>query len=149
MGSRYFPWLLVLFGLFVFRVLAQLVQSLHPVAVLPPFGAWHGGVMAYPLLVVLQVVVIVALAIILWRVRADAILPRRWKYRVCFTLGGVYFAFMSFRLLAGLTFLADNPWFSRSLPAIFHVVLATFILLFGCYMYRRSVSCDGNGRGND
>lgn len=84
MGGRYFPWLLVLFGLFVFRVLAQLVQSVTPVPLLPPFGAGHGAVMPYPLLVVLQVVIVVALAIILWRVRADAIVPRRWKFRVCF-----------------------------------------------------------------
>ncbi len=138
MGARYFPWLLVLFGIFVFRVLAQLVQSVYPVPFLPPFGAWHGAVMAYPLLVVFQLVIIGALAVILWRVRSDAIVPRRWKYRVCFTLGGLYFWFMAFRLIAGLTFLSDNPWFARSLPAFFHVVLASFILLFGRYVYERS-----------
>ena len=138
MGRRYFPWLLVLFGLFVLRVLGQLVQSVYPVPFLPPFGAWHGAVMPYSLLVIIQVVVIAVLTIIIWRVRSDAIVPNRWKYRVCFTLGGMYFTFMAFRLFAGLTFFSDNLWFSMSLPAFFHVVLATFILLFGCYIYGRS-----------
>lgn len=137
MGRRYFPWLLVLLGLFVFRTLAQLVQSVYPVPFLPPFGAWHGAVMPYPLLVIIQVVIIVALTIILWRVRSDAIVPSQWKYRVCFILGGIYFSFMAFRLFAGLTFLSDHPWYSRSLPAFFHVVLASFILLLGRYIYGR------------
>lgn len=147
MGDRYFPWLLVLFGLFVFRVLAQLVQSVTPVPLLPPFGAWHGAVMPYPLLVSFQLVVVVALAIVLWRVRGGAIVPRRWKYRVCFTLGGMYFCFMAFRLFAGLTLLSDTPWFAMTLPAFFHVVLAAFILLLGGYLYARSNAVmvrDGN-----
>ena len=138
MGSRYFPWLLVLFGLFALRVLAQFVQSIYPLPFLPPFEAWHGAVMPYPLLVFIQVVIIVMLTISLWRVRSDAIVPRRWKYRVCFTLGGMYFSLMTFRLFAGLTFLSDHPWFSKGLPAFFHVVLATFILLLGRYIYGRS-----------
>ena len=137
MCRRYFPWLLVLLGLFVLRALAQLVQAVYPVPFLPPFGAWHGAVMPYPLLVIIQVVVIVALTIVLWRVRSDAIVPSQWKYRVCFILGGIYFSFMAFRLFAGLTFLSDHPWFSKSLPAFFHVVLASFILLLGGYIYGR------------
>lgn len=138
MGSRYFPWLLVLFGLFVFRVLAQFVQSIHPVQILPPFEAWHGAVLPYPLLVIFQMIIIVVLTIVLLRVRSDAIVPSQWKYWVCFTLGGLYFSFMAFRLFAGLTFLSDNLWYSNSLPALFHIVLATFILLFGRYIYQRS-----------
>ena len=77
MAGRYFPWLLVLFGFFVFRVLAQLVQSVYPVPFLPPFGAWHGAVIPYPRLVIFQLVIIVALTISLWRVRSDAIVPSR------------------------------------------------------------------------
>ncbi len=138
MGNRYFPWLLILFAMFVFRMLAQLVQSVYPVPILPPFGAWHGAVMPYPLLFTIQLVITVILTIVLWRVRSDAIVASPWKYRVCLTLGGTYFSFMAFRLFAGLTFLSDNLWFSKSLPAFFHVVLATFIFLLGRYIYERS-----------
>jgi sterol desaturase/sphingolipid hydroxylase (fatty acid hydroxylase superfamily) len=136
MGRRYFPWMLALAGLFVLRVLAQLIQAIHPVSFLPPFHVWHGAVLPYPLLVASQVAVILVLASLLWRVRTDAISPSPWKYWVCFMLGGAYFSFMGFRLFAGLTFLADHPWFSKSLPAFFHVVLATFVLMLGHYLYK-------------
>ena len=140
MGRRYFPWMSALAGLFVLRVLAQLILAIHPLAFLPPFQAWHGAVLPYPLLVASQVAIMLVLGSVLWRVRTDAISPRPWKYRMCFTLGGIYFAFMAFRLLAGLTFLAENPWFSKSLPAFFHVVLATFVLMLGHYIYKRGAA---------
>ena len=132
--------MLGLAGLFVFRVLAQLIQAVHPVYFLPPFNAWHGAVMPYALFVVSLAVVILLLAIALWRVRSDAIFPSPWKYRTCFTLGGFYFVFMAFRLIAGLTFLADHPWFSKSLPAFFHVVLASFIVVLGYHIYRKAAN---------
>ncbi len=137
MGRRYFPWMLTLAGLFVLRVLAQLIQALHPVWFLPPFQAWHGAVLPYPLLVASQAAVMLVLARVLWRVRTEAISPSPWKYRTCFAIGGIYFAFMGFRLFAGLTLLADHPWYSKSLPAFFHVVLATFILMLGHYIYKK------------
>ena len=52
-------------------------------------------------------------------------------------LGGVYFTVMAFRLFAGLTLLTEHSWFAASLPALFHIVLATFILTLGHYLYRR------------
>ncbi len=142
---RYFSWMLVLAGLFGLRVLAQLIQAIYPLSFMPPFHAWHGAVMPYPVLVVWQLVVILVMAAVLLRVRADAVVPRRWKYRVCFSLGGLYFAFMAFRLIAGLTFLTDHPWFSKSLPAFFHVVLASFILLLGHYIYQKEANIPSDG----
>ena len=92
--------------------------------------------MPYPVLLTTQVAVIALLLRVLFLVRANAVRPASWKHNACFILGGVYFAVMAFRLVAGLTFLADVEWFSHTLPALFHVVLTTFILLFGHYLYR-------------
>ena len=111
MAHRHVVWLLVLAGLFVSRVLAQLIQAVQPVSFLPPFQAWHGAVLPYPALLASQLFIMLILAIVLFRVQSDAISPSRWKYRVCFTLGGIYFVFMAFRLVSGLTLLADHPWF--------------------------------------
>ena len=140
MRHRYFLLMLLFAGLFVFRVLAQLTQAIHPVSFLPPFQAWHGATLPYPLLGALQVGIIVVLVNVLWRVRTDIISHRPWKYRVWFALGGIYFASMAVRLFAGLTFLADHPWFSKSLPAFFHVVLAIFILILGHYIYSKATN---------
>jgi len=145
MSYRYFSWMVLLAGLFALRVFAQLTQAVYPLSFMPPFQAWHGAVMPYPVLVVSQIVVIFVMAAVLLRVKVDAVVPRRWKYRVCFSLGGLYFAFMAFRLIAGLTFLTDHPWFSKSLPAFFHVVLASFILLLGHYIYQMAANTPSDG----
>ncbi len=133
--QRYLPWMVALAALFVLRVLAQAVQWAGPVPFLPPFDTWQGSGLPYPALLASQVVIIVLLARALVVVRSGSIRPASWKHRACFVLGGAYFAAMAFRLVAGLTFFSDVGWFAESLPAFFHLVLATFVLLFGHYVY--------------
>lgn len=127
----------MLTALFVLRVCAQLVQALYPVGWIPEFEAWQSGVLPYPVLLAGQFGIIGLMSIVLHRVRNGAIRARPWKYRVCLVFGGAYFALMAFRWLAGLTFLADQAWFAKSLPAFFHLVLASFILLLGLHIRRR------------
>ncbi len=134
--SRYLPWMAALTALFVLRVLAQAVQWVGPVPFLPSFDAWQGSALPYPLLLTTQVAIIALLGRVLFLVRAEAVRPASWKHNACFILGGAYFAVMAIRLVAGLTLLSDVEWFARSLPALFHVVLATFVLLLGHYLYR-------------
>lgn len=133
--QRYLPWMLALAALFVLRVLAQAVQWAGPVPFLPPFDTWQGSGLPYPALLASQVLIIALLARALAVVRSGSITPATWKHRACFVLGGAYFAATAFRLAAGLTFLSDVGWFAESLPALFHLVLATFVLLFGHYVY--------------
>ena len=131
---RHFPLMLLLTGLFILRVAAQLVQAVHQVPFLPSFAAWQGSNIPYPALLGLQVCIVGVLIVVLWRVKADAIAPRPWQHQACFALGGLYFALMAFRLIAGLTFLTEYAWFAKSLPALFHVILASLILTLGHYL---------------
>ncbi len=140
MGHRHFRWLLFLTGLFALRVVGQLVQTIGPVSFLPPFDAFQGSTLPYAALLAAQLAIIAAQIEILRRVRNGAIRPRAWQQRACFALGGAYFAVMAFRLVAGWTFLADVAWFSKSIPAFFHVVLASFLLTLGHYVRRRSIA---------
>ena len=133
--QRYLPWMLALAALFVLRVLAQAVQWAGPVPFLPSFDTWQGSGLPYPALLASQVLIVGLLARALVVVRSRSMRPATWKHRACFVLGGAYFAAMAFRLAAGLTFLSDVGWFAESLPALFHLVLATFVLLFGHYVY--------------
>ena len=133
--ERYLPWLAALAVLFALRVLAQAVQWLGPVPLLPPFDAWQGSGLPYPALLASQAAIIALLVRALLLVRSQSVRPATWKHRACFVLGGAYFGAMAFRLAAGLTFLADVEWFAQSLPALFHLVLASFVLLFGRYVY--------------
>ena len=128
----------MLAGLFALRVAGQLVQAVYEVPFLPPFEEWQGLATPYAVLLSVQAVVIVVAAVVLRRVRADSMAPRRWKYQGCYVVGGVYFAVMAFRLTAGQTFLTEYDWFAKWLPAFFHLVLASFLLLLGHYLHSRA-----------
>ena len=127
----------VLTAVFVLRVCAQLLQALYPVGWIPEFEDWQSGALPYPILLAGQFGIIGLMSFVLHRVRNGTIRARPWKYRVCLVFGGVYFAVMAFRWLAGLTFMAEQAWFAKSLPAFFHLVLASFILLLGLHIRRR------------
>ena len=140
MGRRYLPWMLLLAGLFGLRVAAQLAQAAYEVPFLPPFDDWQGSVIPYPALLATQAGILAAMAVVIARVRTDAIAPRPWKRQACFAVGGAYFGVMAFRLVAGLTFLSDYAWFAQTLPAFFHIVLAAFVLTLGRYLSKRASS---------
>lgn len=134
-NRRYVMGLTILLCLFTFRVTAQLIQFVFELPFLPSFHVWHSGALPYPALVASQFVIIGILIVITDRVRKDNFTSSPWKYRSCFVGGGAYFSIMAFRTFAGLTFFAGHPWFSKTLPALFHIVLACFLLLLGHYFY--------------
>ena len=143
LSQRYLPWMLALAALFVLRVLAQAVQWAGPVPFLPPLDAWQGSGLPYPALLASQLLIVALLVRALLVVRSQSVRSASWKHRACFILGGAYFAAMAFRLVAGLTFLSGVEWFAQSLPALFHLVLATFVLLFGHYIYSAGRNAGG------
>ena len=51
-------------------------------------------------------------------------------------LGGVYFAAMVTRLRLGSTVLAEGSWLAGPLTTAFHLVLATYVLLYGHFHWR-------------
>ena len=149
MGRRYVPWMLLLAGLFGLRVAAQLAQAVYEVPFLPPFDDWQGSVIPYPALLPTQAGILVAMAVVIARVRTDTIAPRPWKRQACFAIGGPYLAVMAFRLVAGLTFLSDYAWFAQTLPAFFHMVLAAFVLTLGRYLSKRASSGESSGAAGE
>lgn len=50
--------------------------------------------------------------------------------------GGIYFTTMLVRLVLGLTILSTNRWFSSILPTMFHLVLASYLLVYGHFHFR-------------
>ena len=135
-GSSHVVLLWVFSTLFAFRVAAQLVQHASPIGVLPPFEAWQGSSLRYPVLLTTQLVILAALVL-----GATAVTRRARANRQIgawlLALGSVYFVSMSARLVLGLTLLAQVSWFAKSLPALFHMVLAGYILTLGHYHWAR------------
>ncbi len=122
-----------LLAAFLLRVLAQLMQFYSDVAWLPPFEAWAAGGLPYPLLVGLQIIIITVAVDVIRKLARNALSPQRKWAIFFFAAGGLYFIAMAARLVAGVTILADIPWFAASLPSAFHLVLAGFILTLGRY----------------
>ena len=132
---RYAGVLWLLTGLFAFRVAAQ-PAALAFDRLLPSFSSWDGGVLPYPVLLVTQLVILGWLARTAWRFSTGRITPRPSIGRAALAFGGVYFGATSLRLLLGATVLGDVRWFASSLPAFFHLVLATYLLLYGyCHVH--------------
>jgi hypothetical protein len=137
-SQRYAPWLWLLLGLFVLRVLAQPLALQVDAPLLPRFESWHSGVLPYPVLVLTQLIIVLWLARTSWTFTTGAVAPRAGIGTAAIAFGAVYFAAMTARLLLGATVLADQRWFASPLPTFFHLVLAAFLLLYGHFHWRYS-----------
>lgn len=132
--------------LFCFRVIAQLLQVWRPVPFLPPFDTWTSGAVPYWLLVVAQVVILAVGLRVILRLSQGVVRPSATTGTLLLVLGGLYFGAMWARLLIGLTVAPDHFWFGATLPTLFHLVLASFILIYGQF-HRTGASVGAAFRG--
>ena len=119
--------LTVLTVLFALRVLGQALQELFGLRGLALDAAWDGGLLPYGLLLPAQVIILAGMAHASWRPPLLGVEAGRLLRLV----GALYAAVMAARLLLGATLLTDMAWFAAWLPALFHLVLACFVILLG------------------
>ena len=131
LARRYALALGLLTVLFAFRVIAQLVQFWYPVDFLPAFNRWHSEVLPYHWLVVTQVMILWMCLGVIWRLMNNRVIPSSRKGHLLSVLGLIYFGGMCIRLLVGATVAKEHDWFGAALPTVFHLVLASFVILFG------------------
>lgn len=131
--KSFLPYLIILLGLFVFRVLAQLLQYKFNLSFLPPFQSWDSGTLPYGILIALQLTVVFVLSKTIYKIALHKVKPNLKTVYIFVTLGTLYFAIMLFRLIAGLTLLHDLKWFLYPIPSFFHLILASFLILFGYF----------------
>jgi len=131
-------WALTL--LFLLRVLGQAVQFWAPQPFLPDFGRFQGSNLPYGVLLGCQLVILLLMAGISWRVGAGSLAPARRAGVVLAWLGAVYMAVAVIRLAIGLSVPGAHAWFKAWLPALFHVVLAAFVAALGVYHLSASPS---------
>lgn len=137
-AQPYAKWLWLFASLFAFRVIAQLAALLFKPNFLPAFESWHGGVLPYPLLLSTQILIFIWLVWTAWQFTQSSIYPRRRLGMVVVALASLYFLVMLIRLLLGLTILSEHRWFASYLPAFFHLVLASYLFLYGHFHFRHS-----------
>ena len=137
--SDYTTWLWLFSCLLLLRVLGQLVVVLRAPRWLPPMDQWQSGLLPYPVLLLGQVLV---LSLMCWICtdfsRGQGIFvqpyPGRSKYVLWFSY--LYFGGMVLRYVIWMWRRPDQRWFGRTIPIIFHCIVAAFLFTFGTYHVR-------------
>ena len=129
--------------LFALRVLGQAVQRWAPQDFLPAFAAFQGSDLPYWLLLSAQLVILAAMAFASWRVQSGRLVLGGRVGNALAWAGGVYMAAALTRVLVGLTVLAAPDWFRTWIPAMFHIVLAAFVLTLALHQRREGCLTHG------
>lgn len=134
-------WLKILLAFFVFRVVAQIVQALFATPWLPPFSAWQSGLLPYPVLVAGQLLIILFLGRTAWAFGHRVIVARHQTGRRLIVLGSVYALAMLVRYVVRMSLFPQERWAGGCLPIFFHLILASFLLVWGSYHWRQDKPC--------
>jgi len=116
--STFLLWFLTF--LFSLRVAGQAIQRWAAQPFLPPFDAFQGSNLPYPALLASQVLILGGM--IFCNLRS----PKGG--RVLLWIGSLYMAGSLLRIAVGLAVPGAPAWFSTWIPALFHVVLAGYVL---------------------
>lgn len=126
--------------LFALRVCGQAIQYWWATPVLPVFDAWQGSAVAYPVLLSIQLLILVAMFVVAWRIARGALAPNRRAGHWLGIAGGIYMGGSVLRVVTGLL-VSDAPtWFSAWIPAVFHLILAAFVLTLAHFHLRKAAS---------
>jgi len=127
-------WMLTIF--FAMRVLGQALQRWAPQPFLPPFDAFQGSNLPYWLLLSVQLVILVVMIVVARRVQTGSLAPSARAGTVLALVGWIYMTLSVGRIAVGLSAPAAPAWFSTWIPAVFHVVLAAYVLTLAHYHRR-------------
>lgn len=134
--NRYVLVLVILTALFALRVGGQALQVVAPQSFLPRFDAFQGSRLGYPVLLTSQLLILALMLRICVRAADANSVPNRRLGRWLAWLGGLYMLGSAVRIAIGLTVASAPAWFSTWIPAVFHLVLAGFVLTVASYHLR-------------
>jgi hypothetical protein len=125
--------------LFALRVFAQALQRWLPQSFLPPFGRFQGSSLPYPVLLSAQFLILAAMLRYSWKAHFAALTANRRVTKTLFWCGAIYMVGSVARIAIGLTISIAPPWFSAWISAVFHLVLAGFVLTLAWTHHRAFV----------
>jgi len=140
-GYAVVSWLLT--TLFAARVLGQAIQRWAPQPFLPPFSEFQGSSLPYWSLLSAQLLILAVMGFVSRRVQTGTFAPGPRTGTALAWLGGAYMTGSIARIAVGLAVPGAPDWFRTWIPAVFHIVLATFVLTLAFY-HRREL---GFGHG--
>lgn len=135
----------ILWGLllaFIVRVGGQMMVAMGvTTGILPPMDEWHSGLIPYPLLVVLQLMIILLYGKICIAFSIGEgfwVNARRGLGKGLLIFGSVYAAGMLLRYIIRMIIFPEQRWFGGAIPIFFHWVLALFLLIVGHFHWKHS-----------
>ncbi|HEX6961245.1 MAG TPA: hypothetical protein VF175_05215 [Lacipirellula sp.] len=142
MRDRYSIILAVLAAAFLLRVAGQALVAVGGVKFLPPMEQWYSGLIPYPVLLPVQLVILLTQAKISRDIARGAGFfahCRPWGGKLLERFSIIYFAAMVLRYVATMYLYPERRWFSGTIPIFFHWVLAAY--LFVLSRYQLSETC--------
>ena len=134
-SAAFLLWLLL--AVFAVRVVGQLIVVIAQPSWLPPMEQWYSGIIAYPILLILQVVLLVAMALVSLGVTAGwpPLVPPRPELGAVLVIASYFYgAAMVVRYVVRMVRRPDQRWFGGTIPIVFHIVLAAWLLVLGSYL---------------
>lgn len=109
-------------------MLAQAIQRFVPQSFPPPFEAFQGSRLPYPLLLSAQTAILAWMAAICGRVLTHSQTRSGRTSTALSWIGSAYMAASVLRIAIGLATPAAPAWFRAWISDVFHLVLAAFVL---------------------
>lgn len=128
------PILALLTFLFALRVFGQLVVAFFDVTWLPTMEHWFSGLIPYPSLLTIQVLMLILMIKItgdVWRHTGAFGAPRPHWRGFLIKFAAVYSGLMALRYVITMLLHPEMRWFGRTIPIFFHFVLAAYICVLG------------------
>ena len=128
--------LAILTAAFALRVAGQFIVSRRAPTWLPPMVEWYSGVVPYPRLLAIQVVMLAAMSVVVirlalgWPAFVD---PRPVLGTLLLLIAWPYALSMAIRYAVRMWRHPEARWTGRTIPIVFHVVLATWLFVVGSY----------------
>jgi len=131
---NYAAILAILTMLFFARVAGQFFSLFFSVKFLAPFDRWYSGVIPYPMLLPIQLLILAVMLKVVWDVYRGTGYFSVLKVqtgRILKCLSYAYAAIMVGRYALTMTFHPELRWFTGTIPIWFHLVLASFLFTLG------------------
>ena len=141
MSARHGPILALLTLLFFLRVLGQALVAFLSVSRLPAMEQWHSGLLPYPILLTIQLVMLVVMVKIVMDISRGAgffAKQRPGWSRFLVSFSAIYVGAMVLRYVLSMISQPEMRWLGGTIPILFHFVLAGFLFTWGRFHSQRA-----------
>ena len=127
----------ILTGAFAVRVAGQLVVARRAPDWLPPMSEWYSGLLPYPRLLATQVIMLATMSAVVigLAVGSPAIVDAPPAAgTLLLVVAWPYGLSMPIRYAVRMWRHPEARWTGRTIPIVFHIVLATWLFVLGSYL---------------